>query len=153
MWWRKGISGGPRANLLLRGVQNSDTEAHQNVPTNQHPPQPEVRRQRSNDAADEDDRRATYRDDIGSPPVEQHAAHDGEDGVDERIRAADNTELRVGDVQLLTERVLQRRQTGLRPGLADGQGDDACEGDDLVLPGDLVGDVLHEVVGLLLVWQ
>lgn len=129
-------------HFLLGRVKNGDTKAHQNVPTSQHPPQPDVRRQRSNNTADEDGRRTTQRDDVGSPPIEQHASDDGKYGVDECIGAANDAELRVGDVQLLTERVLQRRQTGLCPSLTNGQGDDASKGDDLVVQGDLIGDVV-----------
>lgn len=127
----------PGAAYLLRSrVKHRDAETHQHVSTHENPPESDLHASSGNDRADEDDTRAAERDDVRAPPVEDEAADDGEDGVDEGVGTADDAELGVGDAQFGAQRVLERAEGRSRPGVADGQGDDADEGDPFVRPGD-----------------
>lgn len=108
-----------RTNLLRRGVKHSNAKPHEHMPANKHSPEANLHAGGRDDRADKHDRCAAQRDQVGPPPVQQEAADDGEDGVDEGVGAADDPELRVVDAQLIAQRVFERAQRRACPGVPD----------------------------------
>ena len=95
--------------------------------TDEKSPDIQVRGQRTQNRPYEDDNSADHDNDVRPKPVEEDPTNDGPDGINNRIRSADDSELCVGDAELVAERVFQRSKGGVSPGLSDGKEDYAEE--------------------------
>lgn len=123
--------------LLLSGIQDRNTKAHEDVPSCKYTPDSKIGGRCSQYRSDEDDACAEQHDDVWAKPVEKDAADNWPNRVNNGISTTDDAELCVRNAELVAQCVLQRPETRLRPGLPDRKRDETEKSNPFERPRDV----------------